>query len=106
MNAQIFFVTSVRGITFAPQIAARSELSVFGAKIPTPFFFIAKAFRFPAAFFAVLPLAFFSAVILRRMLFGVLGFLVFTTVLAFVVFFALVTTFVVLAVMAKEGKKL
>jgi len=39
MYPQIFFVTSVRAIVLAPQIAASSALSDFGAKIPTPFFF-------------------------------------------------------------------
>merc|ERR550514_2680333 len=41
MYAQIFFVTSVRGIFFAPQIAASSGLRIFGAKMPFPAFFIA-----------------------------------------------------------------
>merc|ERR1712196_275358 len=34
MYTQIFLVTSVRGKVFAPQIAASSALSVFGAKMP------------------------------------------------------------------------
>merc|ERR1719387_3404732 len=34
MYAQIFFVTSVRGNFFAPQIAANSGLRTFGAKMP------------------------------------------------------------------------
>merc|ERR1719324_1561714 len=50
MYTQIFFVTSVRGITFPPQIAASAGESVFGAKMPTPFFFMAAAFFLPAAF--------------------------------------------------------
>merc|ERR1719335_441076 len=41
MYAQIFFVTSVRGNFFAPQIAAMSALRTFGAKMPFPAFFIA-----------------------------------------------------------------
>merc|ERR550537_926909 len=49
MYTQIFFVTSVRGITFPPQIAANSGLRVFGAKIPLPAFFIAAAFFLPCA---------------------------------------------------------
>merc|ERR1719313_484387 len=49
MYAQIFFVTSVRGNFFAPQIAAMSALRTFGAKMPFP------------AFFAVFPSAFFVA---------------------------------------------
>merc|ERR1719159_25284 len=51
MYTQIFFVTSVRGIDFPPQIAANAGLRVFGAKSPTPFFFMAAAFFLPAAFF-------------------------------------------------------
>merc|ERR1719443_1149696 len=66
MYTQIFFVTSVRGIFFPPQIAANASLRVFGAKMPTPFFFIAAAFFFPDAFFAFFPAAFFSAVILLQ----------------------------------------
>merc|ERR1719443_83965 len=41
MYTQIFLVTSVRGIDFPPQTAANAGLRVFGAKSPTPFFFIA-----------------------------------------------------------------
>merc|ERR1719171_1840136 len=48
MYTQIFFVTSVRGIDFPPQIAANAGLRVFGAKSPTPFFFMAAL---PRAFF-------------------------------------------------------
>merc|ERR1719463_688822 len=59
MYTQIFFVTSVRGIDFPPQIAANAGLRVFGAKSPTPFFFMAAAIFFPEAFEAVLPRAFF-----------------------------------------------
>merc|ERR1719487_471339 len=40
MYTQIFFVTSVRGNDFAPQMAANSGLRVFGAKMPLPAFFI------------------------------------------------------------------
>merc|ERR1719428_2586696 len=61
MYTQIFFVTSVRGIDFPPQIAANTGLRVFGAKSPTPFFFMAAAIFFPEAFEAVLPRAFFVA---------------------------------------------
>merc|ERR1719198_1599047 len=61
MYAQIFFVTSVRASFFAPQISARAALNIFGAKIPLPAFFIAKAFFLLAAFFATLPAAFFVA---------------------------------------------
>merc|ERR1719378_177373 len=61
MYTQIFFVTSVRGIDFPPQIAANAGLRVFGAKSPTPFFFMAAASFLPFAFFATLPAAFFVA---------------------------------------------
>merc|ERR1719258_744455 len=43
MYAQIFFVTSVRGNFFAPQIAASSGLRTFGAKMPFPAFFMAAS---------------------------------------------------------------
>ena len=43
------FGTSVRGSFFAPQIAANASLSCFGAKMPTPFFFMAAAFFFAFA---------------------------------------------------------
>merc|ERR1712118_596955 len=39
MYAQSFFVTSVRGIFFPPQIAASFGLKFTGAKRPMPFFF-------------------------------------------------------------------
>merc|ERR1712118_73037 len=61
MYAQIFFVTYVRGIDFPPQTAANAGLSVFGAKSPTPFFFMAAATFLPESFEAVLPRAFFVA---------------------------------------------
>merc|ERR1719247_1285685 len=61
MYTQIFFVTSVRGIFLPPQIAASGSLKAFGAKIPTPFFFMAAAIFLPCAFIAVLPAAFFVA---------------------------------------------
>merc|ERR1719198_2279686 len=60
MYAQIFFVTSVRGIFLPPQIAASESLKAFGAKIPRPFFFIAAL---PAAFFVALIAAFVAFVI-------------------------------------------
>merc|ERR1719152_743474 len=63
MYAQIFFVTSVRGIDLPPQIAANAGLRAFGAKMPLPAFFIASAFFLADAAFAFLPAAFFSAVI-------------------------------------------
>merc|ERR1719456_956574 len=52
MYTQIFFVTSVRGMVLPPQIAANASLSFFGAKMPTPFFFMAAAFFLPTAFIA------------------------------------------------------
>merc|ERR1719379_3082373 len=61
MYTQIFFVTSVRGIDFPPQIAAKAGLRVFGAKSPTPFFFMAAAIFLPEAFDAAFPIAFFVA---------------------------------------------
>merc|ERR1719231_800757 len=63
MYTQIFFVTSVRGAVFTPQTFANASLSFFGAKMPTPFFFMAAAIFFPLAFAAVLPRAFFVALI-------------------------------------------
>merc|ERR1719235_2511861 len=57
MYTQIFFVTSVRGIFLPPQILASGSLKAFGAKIPTPFFFM------PAAFFVALIAAFVAFVI-------------------------------------------
>merc|ERR1719443_2688675 len=53
MYAQIFFVTSVRGNFFAPQIAASSGLRVFGAKMPLPAFFFSAVIFFKAAFVIV-----------------------------------------------------
>merc|ERR1719478_1868353 len=80
MYTQIFFVTSVRGIFLPPQILASGSLKAFGAKIPTPFFFMAAAIFLPFAFFATLPAAFFVA--LRAAFVAV----VFVVVVATVVF--------------------
>merc|ERR1719506_2993694 len=66
MYTKMAFVTSVRGITFLPQIAANASLSFFGAKMPLPAFFIANAFFFPFAFLAFMPSVFFRAVVLRN----------------------------------------
>merc|ERR1719375_1441995 len=44
MYTQIFFVTSVRGRVFPPQMADNAGLRVFGAKMPFPAFFMAMAF--------------------------------------------------------------
>merc|ERR1719197_1644015 len=97
MYAQIFFVTSVRGNFFAPQIAASSGLRTFGAKMPFPAFFMAAALRLPAAFEAVLPRRRFSAVIFLRVAFVTVVFVVFTAVVATVV--------LVVVVIAIGGRK-
>merc|ERR1719235_1091068 len=76
MYNQIFFVTSVRGIFLPPQTAANASLSVFGAKIPSPFFFMAAARALPAAFIAFLPAVFFSAVIFFKVAFVIVVFVV------------------------------
>merc|ERR1719217_782150 len=93
MYAQIFFVTSVRGAVFTPHTAARASESFFGAKMPTPFFFMAAAIFLPFAFAAVLPRAFFVAL---SVAFVMVGF--FVAVVVTVVFFA-----VVVVVIAIEG---
>merc|ERR1719454_675777 len=64
MYTQTFFVTSVRAIFLPPQIFANGSLSIFGAKIPTPFFFMAAAIFLPLALAAVLPAAFFVAFVI------------------------------------------
>merc|ERR1719263_1505086 len=53
MYTQMAFVTSVRGITFLPQIAANASLSFFGAKMPLPAFFIAAVIFLRVAFVMV-----------------------------------------------------
>merc|ERR1719409_2457038 len=74
MYTQIFFVTSVRGMVLPPQIAANAGLNVFGAKIPTPFFFMAAAFFFPVAdrafFFSAFSVAFVAFVMVVFVVFG------------------------------------
>merc|ERR1719171_1035645 len=65
MYTQMALVTSVRGITFLPQIAANASLSFFGAKMPLPAFFIANAIFLPFAFLAFMPSVFLSAFVLR-----------------------------------------
>merc|ERR1719163_451399 len=89
MYTQIFFVTSVRGRTFAPQIAANASESFFGAKMPTPFFFMAAAFFLAEADFAFLPAAFFAAVIFLSSAFVIV---VFVVVVATVVLVVVVIT--------------
>merc|ERR1719199_1966720 len=81
MQAQIFLVTSVRGNVFAPQMVANAGERALGAKIPTPFFFMASAFFFADADFAFLP-----AVRLMAVSFFNVAFVVFT--FGVVVFFA------------------
>merc|ERR1719247_395443 len=73
MYTQIFFVTSVRSMVLPPQIAANAGLNVFGAKIPTPFFFMAAAFFFPVADCAFLPAFFFAFVAFVMVVFVVFG---------------------------------
>merc|ERR1719235_2980649 len=85
MYTQIFFVTSVRGRVFAPQMAANASLSFFGAKIPTPFFFIAAAFFLPVALCAFFPMVRFSAVIFFSAAFVMVVFFVVATVVFVVV---------------------
>merc|ERR1719498_1927765 len=82
MYPQIFLVTSVRGIVFPPQMAANAGLSVFGAKIPTPFFFMAMAFFLPAAARDFLPAAFFPAVIFFNVAFVIVVFVVVVVVIS------------------------
>merc|ERR1719478_352160 len=93
MYTQIFFVTSVRGIFLPPQILASGSLKAFGAKIPTPFFFMAAAIFLPFAFFATLPAAFFVALIAALVAFVIVG------------FFVVVTVVFVVVVIAIEGRK-
>merc|ERR1719387_2916223 len=94
MYAQIFFVTSVRGAVFTPQTLANASLKFFGAKMPTPFFFMAAAIFLPLAEAAFLPAVRFSAVIFLRVAFVI------------VVLVVLGTVVLVVAVMAiEEGSK-
>merc|ERR1719453_2326971 len=89
MYTQIFFVTSVRGIDFPPQIAASSGERVFFAKSPFPAFFMAAAFFLPVADIAFLPAVFFSAVIFFSSAFVIVVFLVVVTVVFVVVVIAI-----------------
>merc|ERR550514_1590104 len=90
MYSQTFFVTSVRGSVDLPQIAASSVLSFFGAKSPTPFFFMAAATFLPLALLAALPAAFFVALSVAFVAFVIVGFFVFVIVVATVVFVVVV----------------
>merc|ERR1719456_1292055 len=94
MYTQIFFVTSVRGAVFTPQTFANASLSFFGAKRPTPFFFMAAATFFPLAFAFVLPNVRFAAVIFFNVAF---------VIVVFVVVVATVVFLVVVVVIAIEG---
>merc|ERR1719171_566411 len=89
MYAQMALVTSVRGITFLPQIAANASLSFFGAKMPLPAFFIANAIFLPFAFLASMPIFFFSALVLRSSALVIVAFVV--LVVATVVFATVVS---------------
>merc|ERR1719197_808317 len=95
MYTQMAFVTSVRGITFLPQIAANASLSFFGAKMPLPAFFIANAFL------AIMPIVFFSALVLRSSALVIVAFLV--LVVATVVLATVVLATVVLVVICERG---
>merc|ERR1719231_31823 len=53
MYTQMAFVTSVRGITFLPQIAANASLSFFGAKMPLPAVFFSAVIFLSVAFVMV-----------------------------------------------------
>merc|ERR1719487_3210235 len=101
MYTQMAFVTSVRGITFLPQIAANASLSFFGAKMPLPAFFIANAIFLPFAFAAFLPIVFFSALVLRNSALVIVAFVV--LVVATVVFATVVLATVVLVVICERG---
>merc|ERR1719146_116726 len=79
MYTQTFFVTSVRGNDFAPQIAASASLSFFGAKMPFPAFFMAATFFLAVALWAALPMVRFSAFVFLSSAFVIVVF-VFVTV--------------------------
>merc|ERR1719498_2266825 len=98
MYAQMALVTSVRGITFLPQIAANASLSFFGAKMPLPAFFIANAIFLPFAFLAIMPMVFFSALVLRNSALVIVDFFV-----VVVVFATVVLATVVLVVICERG---
>merc|ERR1719487_890782 len=60
MYAQTSLVTSVRGAVFLPHTAASASLSFFGAKMPSPVFFVATvalAVVFAAVFVVVVVIA-------------------------------------------------
>merc|ERR1719393_294872 len=96
MYTQIFFVTSVRGRVFAPQIAANASLSFFGAMMPTPFFFIAAAFFLALSLCAFFPIVRFSALIFFK---------VALVIVVFVVLVGATVVLVVVVTIAIEGGK-
>merc|ERR1719197_921861 len=98
MYTQIFFVTSVVGRVFAPQMAANASESFFGAKRPFFAFFWANAAFFPAAFMAVLPRRRFSAVIFLSVAFVTVVFVVVVVVALTVVFVALAIVVFIIAI--------
>merc|ERR1719313_1145465 len=101
MYAQMALVTSVRGITFLPQIAANASLSFFGAKMPLPAFFIANAIFLPFAFLAIMPMVFFSALVLRNSALVIVDFFV-VVVVATVVFATVVFVVVMISIEARK----
>merc|ERR1719487_886888 len=94
MYSQTFLVTSVRAIFLPPQTAARASESCFGAKIPRPFFFMAKAFFLLAALMLALLVRFFSAVIFFNAALVSVVFFVVTVAVGTVVFVVVVVTVV------------
>merc|ERR1719316_1897338 len=91
MYTQIFFVTSVRAMVLPPQIFAKASLSFFGAKSPTPFFFMAAAIFLPLALTAVLPRAFFVALSVAFVAFVIVGFFVVVVLTVVFAVFAVLT---------------
>merc|ERR1719482_1917873 len=89
MYTQIFFVTSVRGSDFAPQIPANAGLRTFLAKMPFPAFFMARAFFLADALLAILPAVFFAALIFFNSALVIVVFVVFTAAVLVVVVIAM-----------------
>merc|ERR1719440_2063739 len=84
-DAERAFLPAVRGMVFPPQIAANAGLSVFGAKIPMPFFFMAATFFFADAVRAFLPAAFFTALSVAFVAFVRVVFVVVTVVVVILI---------------------
>merc|ERR1719375_1904737 len=101
MYAQIFFVTSVRGMVLPPQTLANASLSFFGAKMPFPDFFMAAASLLPLAFFAVLPKVRFKILRVFKVAFVIVVRVFF--VVAFAALVVLALEVVALEVIAIEG---